>query len=1174
MYTLQASTEFIKSHKAGQVISDQSLFKVLQTSAGQSLFFGISNTNILYLCAEQEKVATGWTPIDLTTELAALFPGKTVTAKSFGVEQSPTTGNILIVQIIHVAETNADALFALVDLPNAPDAAWLKSPASRQWVARPFDDAQHPVTTLDLAYVELPVSDDPQQTSYVVAGVRDPTTQFIQNFLVDMHASTGVWKLFPTAENFDAMSDMSIGKPQGAPFPGLYELYTLSGTPSLTFTPWKGLFGPPDVTKLTAPTGASSIATTPTGANGSTDLYVAATGGIYFYAAGNQGNFAPGVQIISSPMIANVTSLEAHVAGTQLTLWGRSNDGVVFYSRCALGSQGNSGAWSAPIPIQQGVDQLTSMLNLHTQTSVLFVHTQGQQVLKLTQDPVTTAWRTQSILLPYGDVNKDVVQMYTYTTHISVVDENNLPVPNQAFALTSTSPCSVYIDNLYTTLSHTVPVQVQSDAKGTITIVQETQTMGAVCYNLVQGDGSTLNVNPMSTSVQRMSVVQNGKQLRALQITDEWNNTQLLVPSSVPTQNSDSVAQGITQFVKTSKTVPQDGTVQPPSATRRRTFNADTDTVWGMKFNRGIITYYEGPDQMAALGLSFGADGVVALKNEKLDLKDVGDGFESWAGDIWAWLEHAWDSVEQFFVQVVDDVTRFFIQIGEELYHFVMECYNDVVSALKFILNAIEVAIEKLIQWIGFIFSWGDIVRTHKVLKNIFYQYANYALKNIGACKGALQNAFNNVENAIKQWSGLSPIPDSAGSSSKSGQRPQGSDTPQAHYGTYQAKSNVGSASSQYSPGFASGSVLEQLLEDFSAMLDREGDVFTNAYQSFKTEIVDQIASLSITDVIKKMLGILADLVLETVENAVLSLVDIVALLVEGIVSFLDTPLDIPVLSWLYSLISGGDALSFLDLACLIVAIPVTIICKLVMQETPFPDNSFTSSIINAPDFASIQKLYGGQFSFPTTGALESAAARSVVQMDPKLGAILNFVGNVCAYFGSLALMIFGAIKFVTPEIVPVAVLFSIAYILYVAPDIMPLITQTSAITWDVTMNATVCAVTVVKTFVDISLTKYEEGVSGKALTFWNKISPAADCFFNIVWQIPVMVPIFKNQQPDTIVGLIANTSFDAGGWIAPGTAYPPSATVKAAFFAATLVCAGVYGELTLVQGLMDFATS
>jgi hypothetical protein len=109
---------------------------------------------------------------------------------------------------------------------------------------------------------------------------------------------------------------------------------------------------------------------------------------------------------------------------------------------------------------------------------------------------------------------------------------------------------------------------------------------------------------------------------------------------------------------------------------------------------------------------------------------------------------------------------------------------------------------------------------------------------------------------------------------------------------------------------------------------------------------------------------------------------------------------------------------------------------------------------------------------------------------------------------------------------------------------------------------------------VDISLAKYEEGVSGQALTRWNKLSPWADCLFNVVWQIPATVPIVKDQKADTIVGFLANTTFDAGGWIAPGTAYPPNPAVRFVFFAATLVCAGIYGQLTLVQGLMDYNQS
>jgi hypothetical protein len=39
MYTGQASTELFTSHKAAQILSDQSSFHVLQNSSGRSLFW-------------------------------------------------------------------------------------------------------------------------------------------------------------------------------------------------------------------------------------------------------------------------------------------------------------------------------------------------------------------------------------------------------------------------------------------------------------------------------------------------------------------------------------------------------------------------------------------------------------------------------------------------------------------------------------------------------------------------------------------------------------------------------------------------------------------------------------------------------------------------------------------------------------------------------------------------------------------------------------------------------------------------------------------------------------------------------------------------------------------------------------------------------------------------------
>lgn len=125
---------------------------------------------------------------------------------------------------------------------------------------------------------------------------------------------------------------------------------------------------------------------------------------------------------------------------------------------------------------------------------------------------------------------------------------------------------------------------------------------------------------------------------------------------------------------------------------------------------------------MAAAGLA------IALPAGELG--GIGGAIEAFAGDIFMWLEHAIDKVKQFFVQVVGDVTHFFIQIGEKLYHFVMEAIDDVAHGIPFILNAIKVAWDKIVQWVDFIFSWNDIVRTHKVLKSIFKCYVNAAKRS------------------------------------------------------------------------------------------------------------------------------------------------------------------------------------------------------------------------------------------------------------------------------------------------------------------------------------------------------------------------------------------------------------------------------------------------------------
>ena len=728
------------------------------------------------------------------------------------------------------------------------------------------------------------------------------------------------------------------------------------------------------------------------------------------------------------------------------------------------------------------------------------------------------------------------------------------------FALTSSSPCSVYIDNVYVKLSPTIPLQLTADMQGTLTIVQQTRSLGAVCYNLVQGDGSTLSVNPMSIPLGRMGNVQTGADLQVQQIPDEHGNTTSLVPAGIPPSNVDAVAHGIHQFVQASATLPQNGSLQPGADTvRLMRFNVTQGTVWGMTFNNGVITYAAGPQQMAGLGFPLTLAVGAASEHE--------NAIEAFAGDIFRWLESLIDEVKRFFVQVIDGVAHFFIEIGQAIYHFVMQCIDNVVHGIQFVLDAIKVTWDRIVQWVGFIFNWDDILRTHASLKNIFKQYAAYAVAEMATYQADITTSFDNLEKLIDQWAGLPPMTGSVGESSRTGPRPPGSSSPQAHYGTTQAKGNASGIVSDYSPSISSDSRLVDLLSTLETFLTSEETNVSEAFGRLKTEIIDNITTLSLTELLKKLIGILfGDLLLPVLKTAAVTLVEALAILVEGVMDVLDAPLDIPVLSWLYKSITKGSELTALDFACLIAAIPTTIIFKMVTAQAPFPDNNFTRALVAANDFDAIRTLYRSQSSpsvkerdQPVALALQSSEAKNLI-----------FAGGVTAFAGAAGVIEFGIFKSIGPALVGVYIGYAVSYLLYVAPDIFSQVVEGTTGTWDVNLNTAMTGLGTVKTFVDISLSNDKAAPSGQALKFWRKLSPIVEIVINGLWEIPVIGSIVNDHHaPSTIVGCVGNSCFNIGGVFSGVGALleePP-----APLMVTEMVLAGAYSLLSLVQVTMNW---
>jgi hypothetical protein len=221
--------------------------------------------------------------------------------------------------------------------------------------------------------------------------------------------------------------------------------------------------------------------------------------------------------------------------------------------------------------------------------------------------------------------------------------------------------------------------------------------------------------------------------------------------------------------------------------------------------------------------------------------------------------------------------------------------------------------------------------------------------------------------------------------STASSQPADGQNSPQSNWGIYHLKSNAPNGTTNAKPNSGVLGDVESIIQPVADALEREKEVFQSTYESFKTNVIDKIHQLSLEDLTKAIVAIIADALLQSIENVLMAAIDVLTALVQGVIDALNATIKIPVISWLYQKVTGTD-LSLMDVTCLVSAIPVTLCYKAIANAAPFPDNATTTALINASSFASIQSICR-QAQGPV--AMEAAQARLTASIAPRINNIL-----------------------------------------------------------------------------------------------------------------------------------------------------------------------------------------
>lgn len=331
-------------------------------------------------------------------------------------------------------------------------------------------------------------------------------------------------------------------------------------------------------------------------------------------------------------------------------------------------------------------------------------------------------------------------------------------------------------------------------------------------------------------------------------------------------------------------------------------------------------------------------------------------------GDFFRMLGHAIvDGLHTLEVRIIDGINHVFAKIGDVVYHALLDCYFAIHHAVQWVFQQLNIVWDKLVAWLGFVFNWKDIVRTHQVMKNVIQQQIRKSFDSMATAEEMVSTVFEGLEQKLNALTNVTDPGITVGSVVASKDANDGSSSPQFHWGLNHLHSNMANAIVSYLEEKESDlGGLQAALHDLEGVAVNEYDYLKTLVDQIRTQIVDKHSQLTPLKVIQLILGIVGDFLLKTAKNVIVNTLDIIKQLAEVVLNILDAPIKIPVLGPLYKQIADAE-LSILDLVVLVLAIPATIMYKIAAEVAPFADDAITHALINAPSFQSIVDIFMAQ---------------------------------------------------------------------------------------------------------------------------------------------------------------------------------------------------------------------
>ena len=968
-FTITASTDLIENYLQGRFVSPTGKFEALQTADGHGLVFSTDNQGVFHVIEEQLQSTAGWTVTDLSTAvLKAQFSGKTdAQVSTFDVGQSVMNGSISLAMAVR--SDNTDTLFVSLGNSNSKT-AWIQNPS---WTRVPFDAAGSSSTGTTIRSILFAETSGSKE--YLIVDIdRSPTstTKEIERYHVDMTKADGhYWVKHDVPVDISSGDYQScIGRVKKGRVDGVYTSGKIEGSPQLVYVPIVNVYGAtaPAPRRLQLPNGAvpSAIASARNGPDAvadlrtTTDLYVTSDSKLYWFAADAQKDGNSGTLLLEDAVFSQTTTLIATTHDSVTTIWGKNGNNQVYYLSCPTSQVALPGSWSVPVPLLTGIEHLSAYVNRVDGGKTVFA-SGGNDLFRIEASLTgSKLWKPQKITIAAHPEEK-AVPYKSYTSTLQVTDENDLPTDKATVSITTPARTPVFINGLYYVLSQT-PVQIVTDRTGSVTVVEATENINAAVLTVTCNGGSPQEVNPMAKSFKKLTALTTEDALRGATVpgTITAGGVMGSVPSvpivdaSTSSENLQGVAAGLDHL--------QDAyaEAQPGSSLEC--------------FNKGVIP--------ATLFYSSGS------------ARGLGDAIAIAAGDIFQWLKSGVEHIVDIIKDAATDTWHFIARIAGKVYSAVLDTVEAVIGAIEWVFNAIKTAIEDLIRFIQFLFEWDDISRTKHAMANIARLYVQAQVEAIPEAKTSFDAGIASLKETLAAWAGTdySALGDAAAKpASSSASNPSKGQTSGSQLLAHHFRNNAGNLTIQGETRALKdvGDGAQEIIDVLLAALSKEGTVLSETYTQLK-DLASKFSDMSVADVLKQLLVILGDAVLDSTQVVVDALMDVLHSLAASAVALIDTKIHIPVISDILNAIGVPD-ISFLDLFMWITAVGFTVVYKIAKGEAPFPDNDDTKRITSATTWSELSALFSQPSKLVTTSESDTINTTSIL---PQSAQQAVFIGG------------------------------------------------------------------------------------------------------------------------------------------------------------------------------------